>query len=793
MKKNILLLLLLFSVHSFPQQIIELIKPLNLSSGEEKTFLISDLFFTEADYKVKFFPDSSLKVFYESEKGELKITSQKKSGYSVLPFTFYDSTYYIICKTEYVQNVVFNFKPDNPIQKINMFGNFNGWNRENLQMTDDDNDGIYSTEVKLEPGRYEYKFYVQYEGNENAEELIDPANPDSIPNGLGGWNSVFTVEPLFKDKSYLHLLDYSFNNLNAEFSFYYESKNENDFQVIALIDNYLFPSDFIEIEGNYFKLNISSNLLKGKRKLRVAVDENGQASNIQTIFIKDGKPLTNADTTWYDAVIYSIMVDRFNDGDSSNSIPVEHPELLPQANYYGGDLQGIINKIDDGYFTSLGINTLWLSPVIDNTPNAYQEYPEPHRYYTGYHGYWPVQPAKVEERFGDLNLLKELINKAHMKGIKVLLDYVANHIHIEHPFWEEHRDWFGTLELPDGRRNLRMWDEFRLTTWFEPFMPKFDYQNSQEALDVMTDNAVWWLKETGADGFRHDAVKHVPNEFWRLLTKKIKKEFSGRKTYYQIGETFGSYELVSSYVNNGQLDAQFNFILYDTAIPTFAGTASSFTSLDQQMQKTFDVYGVNHLMGNVIDSHDKVRFMAYADGDVSLNDGNAIEIGWNNPPEVDNPASYDKLKLYLAYTMTIPGLPVVYYGDEFGMTGAGDPDNRRMMRFDDELNEYEKETLEDVKKIIHLRNEHTALRYGDFQTLFVDKNCYAYLRSDLNERILVVLNKSKNDKKLDIFIPVTYNLKKAINLLSEEEIVLSDNILSLEVRGISFMIFKLEK
>src|SRR5690606_30180448 len=126
---------------------------------------------------------------------------------------------------------------------------------------------------------------------------------------------------------------------------------------------------------------------------------------------------------------------------------------------------------------------------------------------------------------------------------------------------------------------------------------------------VMTDNAVWWLKETGADGFRHDAVKHVPNEFWRLLTKKIKKEFSGRKTYYQIGETFGSYELVSSYVNNGQLDAQFNFILYDTAIPTFAGTASSFTSLDQQMQKTFDVYGVNHLMGNVIDSHDKVRFM----------------------------------------------------------------------------------------------------------------------------------------------------------------------------------------
>ena len=230
----------------------------------------------------------------------------------------------------------------------------------------------------------------------------------------------------------------------------------------------------------------------------------------------------------------------------------------------------------------------------------------------------------------------------------------------EHPFFKQHRNWFGHLELPDGRLNLRLWDEHRLTTWFEPYLPSFDYEGSPEALDTMTSNAVWWLQETGADGFRHDAVKHIPNEFWRTLTRKIKSEIvvPEKRNIFQIGETFGSYQLVNSYVNNGQLDAQFNFNLYDTAIPVFIDSSRSFKSLDDQMHKSFEVYGVNHLMGNIMDSHDKVRFMAYADGDISLNEGDAAEIGWDNPPKVDHKSSYDKLKLYISYLMTIPGIPI---------------------------------------------------------------------------------------------------------------------------------------
>ena len=281
----------------------------------------------------------------------------------------------------------------------------------------------------------------------------------------------------------------------------------------------------------------------------------GRYSNIQTVQIHEGVIAGKSGVhTLNDNIIYSIMIDRFSNGDKSNDNPIKHDSLFTPANYQGGDLQGIINKMEDGYFDKLGVNAFWISPIVDNTNNAYREYPAPHRWYTGYHGYWPTSSNKVEEHFGDMNLVKKIIDIAHKKDSKVYLDYVAHHVHEEHWMWKDHRDWFGTFNLPNGRLNLRLWDEYRLTTWFEPYMPSFDFVSSYEALEFMTDNAVWWLKVTGADGYRHDAVKHVPNEFWRLQTKKLKKEIGipEKKEIYQIGESFGGIDMIASYVNNGQ-------------------------------------------------------------------------------------------------------------------------------------------------------------------------------------------------------------------------------------------------
>ena len=193
-----------------------------------------------------------------------------------------------------------------------------------------------------------------------------------------------------------------------------------------------------------------------------------------------------------------------------------------------------------------------------------------------------------------------------------------------------------------------------------------------------------------------------------------------------------------------------------------------------------------------MDSHDKIRYMAYADGDLAINDGRASDFAWNNPPEVNDVKSYDKLKLHLAYLLTIPGIPIIYYGDEIGMTGASDPDNRRMMRFDDELNENEKQTFNHVSKLIHIRKEHPALRYGDFLTLQADENIYAYLRSDMNERVLVIVNKNPNEQRLELSLPTIYKVKKAKEIISSKVVEILNYKLITNVAGLRANIFLLE-
>jgi cyclomaltodextrinase len=148
--------------------------------------------------------------------------------------------------------------------------------------------------------------------------------------------------------------------------------------------------------------------------------------------------------------------------------------------------------------------------------------------------------------------------------------------------------------------------------------------------------------------------------------------------------------------------------------------------------------------------------------------------------------------LYLTYILTIPGVPVIYYGDEIGMTGASDPDNRRMMRFGDGLNQNEKQTFKDVSKLVHIRDDHPALRYGNFLTLQADKNIYAYLRSDMNERILVILNKYEKRQEVDLAVPSFYNINRAKNLITNEFVLVKENKLIYTINGISCLILKLE-
>jgi glycosidase len=781
----------------YGQDIQDIINPIKVSIGKNDTVLVSDLFYAK-DYPVTFEKSDCLTLTFDKQHNLIAVGALNNfQGFTLLKFSMNEKKYAVPVEIRSaVQSLIphtFTYKPDGKVSNVAVFGSFNNWNRNANPMSLVN--GKYETVLNLEPGSYVYKLIV------DGKEILDPSNAETAPTGFENFNSVIRITDPNPVKVFLFSDALKAGASVSTFSFLLEKNgkaaNCAKENVYALLNNEVIPTSDITVTGNKIEIKVAKNKLSGDKLLRVAATIDAKASNLQSVYLNNGKPVQahHPKFAWEDGIIYSIMIDRFNDGDKSNSIPVVHDSLFPQANYQGGDFQGIINKIDDGYFDKLGINVLWISPVYDNPNDAYRESPAPHRWYSGYHGYWPISSNNVEEKFGTFSKLQELVDKAHKHNIKVLLDIVAHHVHIEHPYYKNHPEWFGKLELPDGRKNLRLWDEYRLTTWFEPYMPSFDYTSSKEAIDTMSANCVWWLKQTHADGFRHDAVKHVPNLFWRALTRKLKEEIEvpDHKKVYQIGETFGDNDLIASYVNNGQLSAQFNFNLSYLAIPVFLESDKSFQTLDYYMDKAFAAFGYNHIMGNIMDSHDKVRFMAYADGKVGKQGVDTREMAWNNPPTVDNPSSYDKAKLFYAFMFTTPGLPTIYYGSEFGMTGADDPDNRRMMRFGDALSVNEKRLLNETRQIVKLRNTHSALRYGDFYTLQADNKTYSYMRGDYNERLIVVLNKSDETAPVALSIPQSVSVKSLVDVVNGEKISVKDNAVTITAPKIGYRIFKVVK
>ncbi|NUM69461.1 MAG: hypothetical protein HUU43_01325 [Ignavibacteriaceae bacterium] len=760
--KYLTISLLLMSSAVMPQKIKDLIKPLNVQTGKETKFIISDVFYIKGGYSSLAIKENPrVKAQFSLKDSVLSVTpSQDARAYELLNFNLNGEEYVIPLQVKKPDYYRFEFHAEKEYKDVFIIGSFNGWNRSGDRMTDPEGDGIFTADIALDPGRYEYKFYA------DGQEIVDKRNDYQVPNGMGDFNSVIVITKEGVPELFLQIMEMKDLGDEIAVEYYYKANFPADIdtlaKIVALLDNKQLGMERLQW-GEYFgfKVLLKKSELKGEKHLRVSALFNDfrMVSNTQQTLFIDGQPAgaPGVKQTWYDGIIYSLMIDRFNDGDKSLNNPIKHDSLFLPANYNGGDFQGIIDKLNEGYFSDLGINTIWVSPVYDNPNEAFREFPPPYHYYSGYHGYWPIDFTKTEEKFGSMEKLKELVQTAHSKGIKVLLDFVSHHTHEQHPKFKEHREWFGVLDLPDGRKNLRLWDEYRLSTWFEPYLPSFDFTKAPAAIEYVSENALWWLEQTGADGFRHDAVKHVPNEFWRTLTAKLKDKYQDEgKEVYQIGETFGGYDLISSYVTNGQLESQFNFNLFDVAIQVFIDSTQSFEILASEFDRTYHYYGPMHLMGNIMDSHDKIRYMAYADGDLVINQGDANMIAWNNPPKVDNLSSYAKAQLYLAYMFTIPGLPVIYYGSEFGMTGAADPDNRRMMRFGKDLNDTEKGMMENVKKLVKLRNEASALRYGDLMPVHIEKDILGYIRSDLNGRYLVVLNKGSRPAEKKIYVPSVY-------------------------------------
>lgn len=719
--------------------IIGLASPVNLNPDTTRVFIRG--YFPEMPQFDSIAANDALSLSFSEDSSNLILTADNENLPTLSVLNFYideDSQSILLKKSEMVKHRLTFDPKGKKYETVKMKGEMNAWNPESTPFSYAD--GLWTAEIKLEPGSYQYCYVV------DGQEMIDPSNPDSVSNGMGGFNSVMRVGNTSDTAPpKLHTLSFDEKSLRID-----ADGTVDD--IFFFVDNQMLPKSFYSEQNGVYNLTLPSALAeKESAFIRAYAYNAGGLSNDILIPLKKGKVLDNAEelerTDFRTAILYNAFIDRFNNADTTNDRPTLDPAILPPANHHGGDIKGVTEKIKDGYFKNLGINTIWISPVVKNPEEAYGAYPQPKTKFSSYHGYWPISFTLVDDRLGTPEELKELVKTAHENDMNVLLDFVANHVHESHPYYKAHPEVATNLYLPDGSLNTERWDTHRLTTWFDTFLPTLNLEKP-EVYEMLTDSAVYWIKEYNFDGFRHDATKHIPEVFWQTLTHKLRTQIvipEGRNLY-QIGETYGSPQLISSYVNTPQLDAQFDFNMYDTWVGVLAG-GNSFENAEETLEKSLKYYGHHHLMGNITGNQDRGRFISYASGSLKLSE-DAKFAGWNRAIGVDDPSGYQKAEILNAILAVMPGLPVIYYGDEIGMPGGNDPDNRRMMRFEN-LKQEEQKLHDITAKLLKFRRTSMPLIYGETEVLLADDTRFVLKRNYFGKQVYLAVNNAPKEQTVE--------------------------------------------
>jgi cyclomaltodextrinase / maltogenic alpha-amylase / neopullulanase len=729
------------------QKIFGLASLIELKDGEI-TVVLNDYFHSDVlDEIDSVSADISLRAKLSTDKKSIHLRQRNLNvpQLSELIVWIKGVPYSLLVRRDVRENHTFHFNPEvKRYKEVFIAGDMNHWTPEPMVLVD----GAWQLTLSLNPGRYNYHIIA------DGREMVDPHNPLLLSNDSGGFYSLIEIGSIDQSKNpRVYTTGYKNHTIDVQLVNDYE-------EVFVLWENFRLKGENLKWDDSRLQITIPGDALKKERSfIRVFVYGKNSLGNDLLIPLQNGIPVTDpGQLTRYDreaTIMYFLMVDRFRNGNPARDNPVVDDQVDPRANFYGGDLDGVLEKIRDGYFEDLGVNAVWFSPITQNPLDAYVEFPEPKRKYTGYHGYWPVTLTTIDHRFGDDQVLENLVKAAHVRNISVLLDFVSNHVHENNQLIIDNPHWATALELPDGQLNIRLWDEHRLTTWFDEFLPSLDFSNPQ-VIQTMADSAFYWIERFNLDGFRHDATKHIPLPFWREITRKLKEEkmIPENRRLFQIGETFGDRELINTYIGSGMLDGKFDFNLYWDTRSVFAIDSLPFSQLDFSLHQSFYYYGFQNLMGNITGNHDMPRFISYAGGDLDFSE-DALQVGWEREVGVGDPTGYKKLSALTAFTLTIPGIPVIYYGDEIGLPGANDPDSRRPMQFEN-LSADQEQVKAMVKKLTRLRHRNLALVYGDFNTLKITDDTYAFSRSYFENRVLVIFNRSNESRAITIDLPAWY-------------------------------------
>ena len=490
---------------------------------------------------------------------------------------------------------------------------------------------------------------------------------------------------------------------------------------------------------------------------------------------------------WRDAVIYFAFVDRFFDGNPANncSVPGAQTTSTSSTGYLGGDWAGVTQKITSGYFTDLGVNVLWLTVPLKNaddvadpgvTCNGGSCSSDGHQY-SAYHGYWPTDPTQTETCFGQPSDLTALVQAAHAAKIKVLFDYAMVHVHTESAVYKNNPTWFTPMcQCGDTNGGCGNYDNY--TCWFTSYLAHFDFTNSPAARTYSVNAAVQLAQTYGNDAFRLDAIKQVDPSWLAALRPQIASQILAsempQQRFYMVGETydFQNRGLIASLIDSqSKLDGQFDFPLRIRLIeavlmrstqnlltPDDLGWSRNappgMTGLAQFMDSNDAFYPTDAVMSTFIGNHDLPRSIHYAEQTLpgwlgsSATDGKSSS--WSGQPPVEmDPNVYERMANAFAVLLTNKGAPLIYYGDEIGLPGAGDPDNRRMMPWTGYV--LAQQGLHDrIKALTTIRAAHPAMRRGSRTTLDVSADLWVYSLTTpagdpTPDTVYVAVNRSDGD------------------------------------------------
>lgn len=520
------------------------------------------------------------------------------------------------------------------------------------------------------------------------------------------------------------VLEYEFTTLNEE--------------LVSLRKQLEIKKIRTEIEELSNELGITELSLINNSADRINNVEQNNCKKGETIVLSESPIDVKKHTDWKDDIIYFIMTDRFNDADQANNYGVDKNDL---NNYHGGDLQGIIEKLD--YIKELGVSSIWITPVMCNQDS-----------YGGYHGYYSKDFFNIDKRLGNMPKFEELIKKAHEKELKIILDIPLNHTAPDHPLVGDPSkyNWF------HHNGDLRDWeDQWQAENCSIYGMPDFAQENP-EVEKYLIDVAKFWV-DKGIDGFRLDAVKNVPLSFWSKFCAEIHK-YAG-ENFLLIGEYFDANpnKLLTYQQNN--MDSLFDFPLHFKMREVFAYD-QSIRKIAGHLEYENRVYPHPELMSSFIDNHDTKRFLTEAGND------------------------RNKLKLALAFIMTLNRIPTVYYGTEVGMDSNLDYGfSSEASRKDMEWNK-DPQLLEYFRKLTSIRNSIPALTAGNFLEMWQDDQVFSYSRMTPEQEAIVILNNGKNNESRDIPLRAESRFQEGTCLkdeLSGSIFTVKDRKIHLELNG----------